>query len=71
MKTEKSGNNQEKRKEARGRKPLINPTIQVSWRIPYDVYQLLEKEQKRIEKDMGVKLPLSEVFQGIVNKSLK
>ena len=73
MKSDKSGNSDllRNKPETRGRKKNINPSIQVSWRIPYDVYQLLEKEQKRIEKDMGVKLPLSEVFQGIVNKSLK
>ncbi len=74
MQTVKSGNtdlNRNSRKETRGRKKLIDPSIQVSWRIPYDIYQLLTNEQERIEKDIGAKLPLSKVLHGIVKKTLK
>jgi len=69
MKSEKSGNNQSK-SETRGRKPLKNPSIQVSWRVKHDVYQLLEKEQDKIEKETGFKPELSKVFSGIVKKTL-
>jgi hypothetical protein len=70
MKTEKSGNSQPNRKETRGRKPLAQPSTQVSWRIPYDIYQLLLKEQARLEKETGAKPALSLIFNGLVKKSL-
>jgi len=69
-KTGNIGNNQEKRKETRGRKPLLNPSVKVSWRIPYDVYQLLENEQKRLELELGCKPTLPIVFNGLVKKQL-
>jgi len=55
----------------RGRPELENKSIQVSWRIPYDVHQLLEKEQKKIETLTGFKPALSLVFQGIVKNNVK
>lgn len=69
MKSEKSGNSRTK-PETRGRKPLKNPSIQVSWRIKHDIYQLLLNEQKRIEKEMGSKPDLSRVLEGLVKKHL-
>ncbi len=71
MKSGKSENKRKNQKETRGRKPLEKPSIQVSWRIPYDIYQLLEYEQKRQEKENGHKPALSKVFHGIVKKELK
>ena len=52
----------------RGRPELENKSIMVSWRIPHDVYQLLEIEQEKQEKTFGHKPALSKVFQGIVKK---
>ncbi len=71
MKSEKSGNKRKNQKETRGRKPLEKPSIQVSWRIPHDIYQLLEKEQKRIEDHTSWKPELSKVLQMIVKKNVK
>ncbi len=68
MKSDKSENNQTK-PETRGRKKLENPSVQVSWRIPFDVYQLLEKEQERVKKLTGLDVALSKVLQGVVVKS--
>ncbi len=69
MKSDKSGNNQTK-PETRGRKKNINPSIQVSWRIKHDIHQLLVKEQERIEKNIGVEVELSKVFEACVKKTL-
>ena len=80
MKSEKSDNNRENRNnpinpetqtETRGRKPLPNPSTQISWRIPHDVYQLLVKERARLEKDTGLDVPLSNVFNMLVKLYLK
>lgn len=59
------------KKETRGRKKLENPSIPVSWRIKDPVHQLLMKEQERIRKDIGTTIPLSEIFEGLVLKTLK
>ncbi len=70
MKTEKS-DLLRKKPETRGRKKDINPSIQVSWRIKYDIHQLLEKERVRIEKETGVEVGLSKVLEACVKKCLK
>lgn len=69
MKSEKS-DLLRKKPETRGRKKNINPSIQVSWRIKHDTYQLLVKEQDRIEKDTDVKVELSKVLEKCVKKTL-
>ncbi len=71
MKSEKSGNKRKNKKETRGRKTLEKPSIQVSWRIPHDIYQLLEAEQKILEEYTGLEFPLSKVLASIVKKELK
>lgn len=68
-KPEKAGNNQEK-PETRGRKPLQNKSVNIHWRCPYDIHQLLEKRQAEIEKEHGVKVPVSKVLEGIVKNSV-
>ena len=63
MKSEKSNNK-------RGRPKNKHESIQVSWRIPHEIYQLLETEQKRIKKITGVKVELSKVLHVCVEKTL-
>jgi len=70
MKSEKSGNNRKDRKETRGRKPLPVKSTQVSWRIPAEIYAILEERQHEIKKSTGCEVPLSKVFQAIVKNSL-
>jgi hypothetical protein len=67
-------NNQEKPEisgKKRGRPRNAIESVQVSWRIPADIYQLLEKEKARIDKATFSDIPLSKVLQGIVKKQLK
>jgi len=64
MKSEKSG-------KLRGRPRNKHESIQVSWRIPHEIYSLLIDEQVRIKKLTGVKVGLSKVLQVCVEYKLK
>lgn len=54
--------------ETRGRKPLTHPSTKVSWSIPYEIYNLLLTEQKKIETDTGVKPLISQVAQAVLKR---
>ena len=71
-KPEKTGNsvNNQKKPETRGRKPLANKSVNIHWRCPFDIHKLLEKRQAEIEKEHGVKVPVSKVLEGIVKNSV-
>ena len=53
-----------------GRPPIENKSINLHWRVPFDIYQLLKEKQKKIESDTGIKCPMSKVLEGVVKKSL-
>lgn len=57
------------KKETRGRPKLENPSMVVSWRLPYDVNQILQRRRETTPLKNGKKVPLSQVFNEIVRES--
>ena len=70
MTTNKNGNNQKKRKDPRGRPPLKHKSVSVHCRVPFDLYQLLEKEARKGKKMKAGKPNVSGVLMDLAKNSL-
>ena len=68
--TEKNQKKPEISKRKRGRPRKINKSITISWRCPYELYQLLDHERKKQEIMAGRKVPMSKVIERFVKKCL-
>lgn len=60
----------EKLQKRRGRPNLIHKSIPISVRFSFDLYQKIEREKQRIQKELNCKISYAQVLQGLVEKHL-